>query len=87
MELSQGRMDQPDYERLKATDERRLLRILDKLDTMKAATHSETDEQQHAASKRTSWGSGHCIGNGSFTRVGWYLRCASVQGRPKIDGR
>jgi cytochrome c-type biogenesis protein CcmH len=55
MELSQGRMDQADYERLKATDERRLLHLLDKLDTFKDATQHETEDQKKVASKRKSW--------------------------------
>jgi len=48
-------MDPADYERLKATDERRLLHLLDKLDTFKDAAHHETDDQRQAASKRKSW--------------------------------
>jgi cytochrome c-type biogenesis protein CcmH len=55
MELAQGRMDHADYERLKATDERRLLNLLDKLDTFKDAAHHETDDQRQAASKRIRW--------------------------------
>ncbi|MEJ2231390.1 MAG: tetratricopeptide repeat protein [Nitrospirales bacterium] len=55
MELSQERMDQADYERLKATDERRLLHLLDKLDTFKDAAQHETDDQKKVASKRKSW--------------------------------
>jgi cytochrome c-type biogenesis protein CcmH len=55
MELSQGRMDLADYERLKATDERRLLHLLDKLDTFKDAAQHETDDQKKVASKRKSW--------------------------------
>src|SRR5690606_2897066 len=35
MERSQGRMEQADYERLKATDERRLLHVLDRLEIIK----------------------------------------------------
>jgi cytochrome c-type biogenesis protein CcmH len=55
MELSQGRMDKADYERLKATDEGRLLHLLDRLDTLKDAAQHETGDQQKAASKRISW--------------------------------
>ena len=55
MELSQGRMDQADYERLKATDECRLLHLLDKLDTFKDATQHETEDQKKVASKRKCW--------------------------------
>jgi len=55
MELSQGRMDKADYERLKATDERRLLHLLDRLDTFKDADQHETDDQKKVASKRKSW--------------------------------
>ncbi|MDH4194217.1 MAG: tetratricopeptide repeat protein [Nitrospirota bacterium] len=55
MELSQGRMEKPDYERLKATDERRLLHLLDRLDTFKDTAQHETSDQQKIASKRKSW--------------------------------
>lgn len=55
LELSQGRMDQSDYERLKATDERRLLSLLDRLDTFKDLVHDETSEHQPATSKRIKW--------------------------------
>lgn len=55
MELSQGRMDNADYERLKATDERRLLHILDKLDTLKNTAQYETDDHRKIASNRKGW--------------------------------
>jgi cytochrome c-type biogenesis protein CcmH len=56
MELAQGRLDKADYERLKATDERRLLHILDQLDTVKEAVHhDETRDQQQAVSRPNSW--------------------------------
>jgi cytochrome c-type biogenesis protein CcmH len=55
MELSQGRMDKADFERLKATDEGRLLHLLDRLDTLKGAAQHETSDQQKTSSKRTSW--------------------------------
>jgi cytochrome c-type biogenesis protein CcmH len=55
MELSQGRMDQADYERLKATDERRLLNLLDRLDTFKDTAQQDTGEQHRATTKRKNW--------------------------------
>jgi cytochrome c-type biogenesis protein CcmH len=56
MELAQGRLDKADYERLKATDERRLLHILDQLDTVKEAVHhDETRDQHQAVSRPNSW--------------------------------
>lgn len=55
MELAQGRMDQADYERLKATDERRLLNLLDRLDTFKDTAQEDTGEQHKATTKRKNW--------------------------------
>lgn len=55
MELSQGRMDKADYERLKATDERRLLQLLDQLDTFKDTDQHQPNDQKKVASKRKSW--------------------------------
>lgn len=55
MELAQGRMDKDDYERLKTTDEHRLLNLLDKLDTFHEAGHHDTNDHQKAGSKRKNW--------------------------------
>lgn len=55
MELAQGRLDQADYERLKATDERRLLNLLDRLDTFKDTAQQDTGKQHEATTKRKNW--------------------------------
>lgn len=55
LELSQGRMDPSDYERLKATDERRLLSLLDRLDSFQDIVQDKTSEHQPATSKRINW--------------------------------
>ena len=55
MERTQGRMDLADYERLKATDEHRLLQLLDRLETLKGMEQAATDDQSQAASGRKSW--------------------------------
>ena len=55
LELSQGRMDPSDYERLKATDERRLLSLLDRLDSFQDIVQDETSEHQPATSKHINW--------------------------------
>ncbi len=63
MERTQGRMDLADYERLKATDEHRLLQLLDRLETLKGMEQAATDDQSQAASGRKSWVPGNCIGD------------------------
>jgi cytochrome c-type biogenesis protein CcmH len=55
MERTQGRMDLADYERLKATDEHRLLQLLDRLETLKGMEQAVTDDLSQAASGRKSW--------------------------------
>ncbi|MEC9005666.1 MAG: c-type cytochrome biogenesis protein CcmI [Nitrospirota bacterium] len=56
VELAQGRLEQEDYDRLKATDERRLIDVLDRLEALAATqTHESSTEQ----TKKTgaAWGS------------------------------
>jgi cytochrome c-type biogenesis protein CcmH len=48
-------MDLADYERLKATDEHRLLQLLDRLETLKGMEQAVTDDLSQAASGRKSW--------------------------------
>ncbi len=55
MELSQGRMESEDYERLKATDEHRLLQILTRLDELKAAGHVDEQASKQTDSPKKSW--------------------------------
>jgi cytochrome c-type biogenesis protein CcmH len=55
MERSQGRMEEADYERLKATDERRLLHVLDQLEIMKKDVPYETGQPQVAVPKQKNW--------------------------------
>lgn len=55
MERSQGRMEHADYERLKATDERRLLHVLDRLEIIKKDVPHETGQPQEAAPKQKHW--------------------------------
>ncbi len=53
VELAQGRLEAEDYERLKATDERRLLSVLDRLDTL-ASTDPAPSEQPRPSAN--AWG-------------------------------
>lgn len=55
MERSQGRMEHADYERLKATDERRLLHVLDRLDIIKKDAPHETGQPHEVAPKQKHW--------------------------------
>lgn len=55
MERSQGRMEHADYERLKATDERRLLHVLDRLDIIKKDAPQETGQPHEVAPKQKHW--------------------------------
>ena len=55
MERSQGRMEQADYERLKATDEHRLLHILNRLDELKEIARVEETSEKQDVSSRKSW--------------------------------
>ena len=55
MERVQGRMEQADYERLKATDEHRLLQVLDRLETLKDGRSREDSTAQEKALQRKGW--------------------------------
>jgi cytochrome c-type biogenesis protein CcmH len=55
MERAQGRMEQVDYERLKTTDEHRLLQILDRLDILKEAGQHDGSNASEAAPQRKGW--------------------------------
>ncbi len=56
IDLAQGRLEQEDYERLKATDERRLLRVLDRLEAL-AATPTQASTSHRAKQTGSAWGS------------------------------
>jgi hypothetical protein len=51
MERAQGRMELADYERLKATDEHRLLHVLDRLEILKDGREGDGSHTQEAAPK------------------------------------
>ncbi|MEC4673767.1 MAG: c-type cytochrome biogenesis protein CcmI [Nitrospirota bacterium] len=53
-EIAQGRLEQEDYERLKATDERRLLKVLDRLETLSQPSAPQKTAKATPTSK-TSW--------------------------------
>jgi cytochrome c-type biogenesis protein CcmH len=55
MERAQGRMEQGDYERLKATDEHRLLHVLDRLEVLKDGREGSHSEHQESAPQRKGW--------------------------------
>ncbi|MGI9293825.1 MAG: hypothetical protein ACR2PS_07560, partial [Pseudomonadales bacterium] len=55
MERAQGRMELADYERLKATDEHRLLQVLDRLEILKHGIGAEGQHTQDAAPQRKGW--------------------------------
>ncbi len=55
MERSQGRMEQADYERLKATDEHRLLQLLDRLETLKLKKEGNDSNDEKAIQSRKGW--------------------------------
>jgi cytochrome c-type biogenesis protein CcmH len=55
MERAQGRMELADYERLKATDEHRLLHVLDRLEILKDGREGDGSHTQEAAPKRKGW--------------------------------
>lgn len=55
MEVTQGRMEQADYERLKATDERRLLHVLDRLEELKNGEGSKTEKARLETGHRGGW--------------------------------
>ncbi len=55
MERAQGRMEQADYERLKATDEHRLLHILDRLETLKIGRERDGTLTQDMVTQKKGW--------------------------------
>ncbi len=55
MERAQGRMEQGDYDRLKATDEHRLLQVLDRLEVLKDGRQGGHSENQESAPQRKGW--------------------------------
>ena len=54
VELAQGRLEQEDYDRLKATDEQRLLGVMDRLEALAAAQPASSSER--AAQPANAWG-------------------------------
>ncbi len=56
VELAQGRLEQEDYERLQATDERRLLEVFNRLDAL-AAPVPQLWSPEHLPHKGRAWGS------------------------------
>ena len=61
VELAQGRLEQEDYARLQATDERRLLAILDRLDAL-AAPGPQPSPPEHATRRGSAWGAAIATG-------------------------
>jgi len=55
MERAQGRLELADYERLKATDEIRLLHILDRLEMLKDGIGGEGPHTQEEGAQRKGW--------------------------------
>ncbi len=56
VELAQGRLEQEDYDRLKATDERRLIGVLDRLEVLATST-AQASSAAETAKKGNAWGS------------------------------
>ena len=56
VELAQGRLEQEDYDRLKATDEQRLLGVMDRLEAL-AATGRPSSATERAGQPGSAWGS------------------------------
>ena len=56
VELAQGRLEQEDYDRLKATDEQRLLGVMDRLETLTATGRPSLSSEQ-AGQPGSAWGS------------------------------
>ena len=56
VELAQGRLEPEDYERLKVTDERRLLRVLDRLEAL-TVPDSPPSVPDHVEKPERAWGS------------------------------
>ena len=55
VELAQGRLEQEDYERLKATDEQRLLGVMDRLEAL-AATRRPSSSSEQVGPVASAWG-------------------------------
>ena len=55
VELAQGRLEQEDYDRLKATDEQRLLGVMDRLDAL-ADTGRPASSSEQASQPGSAWG-------------------------------
>ncbi len=55
MERAQGRMEPDDYERLKATDEHRLLQILDRLETLKEVGQIAESRSKEMVPQNKGW--------------------------------
>jgi cytochrome c-type biogenesis protein CcmH len=55
MERAHHRMELADYERLKATDEHRLLQLLDRLEILKEEREGNSSHTQEVAQKRKGW--------------------------------
>lgn len=56
VELAQGRLEQEDYDRLKATDEQRLLGVMDRLEAL-VATGRPSSSSERAGQPGNAWGS------------------------------
>ena len=56
IELAQGRLEQEDYERLKATDEQQLLGVMDRLEVL-TATGRPSSSSEQAGQPANAWGS------------------------------
>ena len=56
VELAQGRLEHEDYDRLKATDEQRLLGVMDRLEAL-AATNRPSLSSEQAGKPANAWGS------------------------------
>jgi cytochrome c-type biogenesis protein CcmH len=56
VELAQGRLEQEDYDRLKATDERRLIGVLDRLEALTTSIDQESSPAGNKISGK-AWGS------------------------------
>ncbi len=55
MEHVQGRMEETDYERLKATDEHRLLQVLDRLEKLKDKKSGDDNKAHETTPQRKGW--------------------------------
>ena len=55
VELAQGRLDADDYERLKATDERRLLQVLDRLEDLQTHGSEEQTDGITSPTRKSIW--------------------------------